>query len=123
MDKLSHVMLYVDNLDKAVNFWTDILEFIIIEESPLQDGFKSFSVAPNKNSATSISLIEKEFMKKYSPDVSLETPSLMFKENNFDALYAKLKRENLTGHDIIEMSGSRVFNFHDGQGNYFAVSD
>lgn len=47
----------------------------------------------------------------------------MFKENNFDALYAKLKRENLTGHDIIEMSGSRVFNFHDNQGNYFAVSD
>lgn len=40
--------------------------FKIIEESPLQDEFKSFSVAPNKNSETSISLIEKEFMKKYS---------------------------------------------------------
>lgn len=30
---------------------------------------------------------------------------------------------NLTGHDIVEMNGQRVFNFQDGQGNYFAVSD
>ncbi|HDJ1307756.1 TPA: VOC family protein, partial [Staphylococcus aureus] len=27
------------------------------------------------------------------------------------------------GHDIVEMNGQRVFNFQDGQGNYFAVSD
>ncbi|HDD7852470.1 TPA: VOC family protein, partial [Staphylococcus aureus] len=25
--------------------------------------------------------------------------------------------------DIVEMNGQRAFNFQDGQGNYFAVSD
>ncbi|HDC6377481.1 TPA: VOC family protein, partial [Staphylococcus aureus] len=53
----------------------------------------------------------------------LGTPSLMFKEKNFDALYSKLNDLGLTGHDIVEMNGQRVFNFQDGQGNYFAVSD
>ncbi len=47
----------------------------------------------------------------------------MFKEKNFDALYSKLNDLGLTGHDIAEMNGRRVFNFQDGQGNYFAVSD
>ncbi|HCZ0797299.1 TPA: VOC family protein, partial [Staphylococcus aureus] len=51
------------------------------------------------------------------------TPSLMFKEKNFDALYSKLNDLGLTGHDIVEMNGQRAFNFQDGQGNYFAVSD
>lgn len=67
--------------------------------------------------------MEKEFIKKYSPGVNLGTPSLMFKASNFDELYTKLKDMGLTGHDIIEMSGTRVFNFQDGQGNYFAVSE
>ncbi|MBH4888767.1 VOC family protein [Staphylococcus aureus] len=64
-----------------------------------------------------------EFIEKYSPEVNLGTPSLMFKEKNFDALYSKLNDLGLTGHDIAEMNGRRVFNFQDGQGNYFAVSD
>ena len=38
----------------------------------------------------------------------------MFKEK-FDALYSKLNDLGLTGHDIVEMNGQRVFNFQDGQ--------
>ncbi|MEB6037429.1 VOC family protein [Staphylococcus pseudoxylosus] len=123
MEKLNRVMLYVDDQAKAVEFWTDILGFVVVSEEEMAEGFKAVEVAPNHNVETSISIIEKEFMEKYSPEVSVTTPSLMFKEKNLDALYEKLKEKGLTGHDIIEMSGTRVFNFQDGQGNYFAVSD
>ncbi|MDW8544126.1 VOC family protein [Staphylococcus sp. mip270_02] len=123
MEKLNQVMLYVDDQAKSVEFWTDILGFVIISEEEMAEGFKAVEVAPNHNVETSILIIEKEFMEKYSPEVSVTTPSLMFKEKNLDALYEKLKEKGLTGHEIIEMSGTRVFNFQDGQGNYFAVSD
>lgn len=123
MEKLDQVMLYVDDQAKAVEFWTDILGFVVVSEEEMAEGFKAVEVTPNHNVETSISIIEKEFMEKYSPEVSVTTPSLMFKEKNLDALYEKLKEKGLTGHDIIEMSGTRVFNFQDGQGNYFAVSD
>ncbi|MBM2658085.1 VOC family protein [Staphylococcus pseudoxylosus] len=123
MEKLNQVMLYVDDQAKSVEFWTDILGFVVVSEEEMAEGFKAIEVAPNHNVETSISIIEKEFMEKYSPEVSVTTPSLMFKEKDLDALYEKLKEKGLTGHDIIEMSGTRVFNFQDGQGNYFAVSD
>ena len=123
MEKLNRVMLYVDDQAKAVEFWTDILGFVVVSEEEMAEGFKAIEVAPNNDVETSISIIEKEFMEKYSPEVSVTTPSLMFKEKDLDALYEKLKEKGLTGHDIIEMSGTRVFNFQDGQGNYFAVSD
>ncbi|RQM85424.1 glyoxalase/bleomycin resistance/extradiol dioxygenase family protein [Staphylococcus xylosus] len=123
MEKLNQVMLYVDDQAKSVEFWTDILGFVVVSEEEMAEGFKVIEVAPNHNVETSISIIEKEFMEKYSPEVSVTTPSLMFKEKDLDALYEKLKEKGLTGHDIIEMSGTRVFNFQDGQGNYFAVSD
>ncbi|MEB6170563.1 VOC family protein [Staphylococcus pseudoxylosus] len=123
MEKLNQVMLYVDDQAKSVKFWTDILGFVVVSEEEMAEGFKAIEVAPNHNVETSISIIEKEFMEKYSPEVSVTTPSLMFKEKDLDALYEKLKEKGLTGHDIIEMSGTRVFNFQDGQGNYFAVSD
>lgn len=32
-------------------------------------------------------------MNQYSPEVNLGTPSLMFKEKDFDALYEKLKEK------------------------------
>lgn len=123
MEKLNQVMLYVDDQAKSVEFWTDILGFVVVSEEEMAEGFKAIEVAPNNDVETSISIIEKEFMEKYSPEVSVTTPSLMFKEKDLDALYEKLKEKGLTGHDIIEMSGTRVFNFQDGQGNYFAVSD
>ncbi|MGW7776554.1 VOC family protein [Staphylococcus xylosus] len=123
MEKLNQVMLYVDDQAKSVEFWTDILGFVVVSEEEMAEGFKAVEVAPNENVETSISIIEKEFMEKYSPEVSVTTPSLMFKEKDLDALYEKLKEKGLTGHEIIEMSGTRVFNFQDGQGNYFAVSD
>ncbi|MCU7557876.1 VOC family protein [Macrococcus capreoli] len=123
MDKLNQVMLYVDDLESAVKFWTETLNFVIVQETEMPDNYKAVEVAPNENVETSITLFDKAFIKKYSPEVSTETPSLMFKETNFDALYDKLKALNLTGHDIIDMGGVRVFNFQDGQGNFFAVSE
>lgn len=116
-------MIYVDGQEKAVDFWTEVLNFVIISEETMAEGFKALEVASSKQVETSLSIIEKEFMEKYSPEVNLGTPSLMFKEEKFDELYEKLKEKDLTGHDVIDLSGTRIFNFHDGQGNYFAVSD
>ncbi|SUK26059.1 Glyoxalase/bleomycin resistance protein/dioxygenase superfamily protein [Staphylococcus aureus] len=94
-----------------------------VSETPLAEDYVAVEVSPTKDAETSLTIMAKEFIEKYSPEVNLGTPSLMFKEKNFDALYLKLNDLGLTGHDIVEMNGQRVFNFQDGQGNYFAVSD
>lgn len=123
IEKLNQVMLYVDDQEKAVNFWKDTMDFVVKSEGELPDGFKSVEIAPSEENETSFVLFDKAFIKKYSPEVSLETPSLMFKASNFDELYNSLKEKGLTGHDIIDMPEGRVFNFHDTQGNYFAIME
>lgn len=89
MEKLNQVMLYVDDQAKSVEFWTNILGFVVVSEEEMAEGFKAVEVAPKNDVETSISIIEKEFMKKYSPEISVTTPSLMFKEKELDALYKK----------------------------------
>lgn len=108
---------------KSESIWTETLEFVVVSETPLAEDYVAVEVSPTKDAETSLTIMAKEFIEKHSPEVNLGTPSLMFKEKNFDALYSKLNDLGLTGHDIVEMNGQRVFNFQDGQGNYFAVSD
>ena len=122
MEKLNQVMLYVDDQSKAVDFWKNTMGFAVLSEEALAEGYKAVEIALIMK-LKHLSLLWKRIYKKYSPGVNLGTPSLMFKASNFDELYTKLKDMGLTGHDIIEMSGTRVFNFQDGQGNYFAVSE
>lgn len=102
MEKLNQVMLYVDDVDKAKAFWTETLEFVVISETPLAEDYVAVEVSPTKDAETSLTIMAKEFIEKYSPEVNLGTPSLMFKEKNFDALYSKLNDLGLTGHLYID---------------------
>ena len=90
MEKLNQVMLYVDDVEKAKAFWTETLEFVVVSETPLAEDYVAVEVSPTKDAETSLTIMAKEFIEKYSPEVNLGTPSLMFKEKNFDALYSKL---------------------------------
>ncbi|MGA9225091.1 MAG: VOC family protein, partial [Mesobacillus sp.] len=51
------------------------------------------------------------------------TPSLMFFSENLDQLHSDLSNKNITVGDIVNMPSGRVFNFADGEENYFAVME
>src|SRR5699024_7147926 len=97
MEKLNQVMLYVDDQSKAVDFWENTMGFAVLSEAAVAEGYKAVEIAPNNEVETSISIMEKEFIKKYSPGVNLGSPSLMFKAYNLDELYTQLKDMGLTG--------------------------
>jgi lactoylglutathione lyase len=121
INKLGQVMVYVNDQDKAVKFWTEIAGFEVIAEEDNGEGFRWIEIAPTKESETSIILHNKEFIAKMSPGLNLGTPSLMFFTDNLDDLYRKLTSENITVGEMVNMPGGRVFNFADYEENYFAV--
>ncbi|MGI2315377.1 VOC family protein, partial [Staphylococcus cohnii] len=47
MEKLNQVMLYVDDQSKAVDFWKNIMEFVVLSEEALAEGYKAVEIAPN----------------------------------------------------------------------------
>lgn len=120
---LGQVMLYVNNQDESLQFWTEKAGFSLLSKEDNGEGMKWFVVAPTNDAQTSIVLHNKELVAKMSPGVNLETPSLMFFSENIDKLYNDFSEKNITVGEIVNMPGGRVFNFADNEENYFAVME
>ncbi|MBW3112457.1 VOC family protein [Bacillus sp. MCCB 382] len=123
INKVGQIMVYVDNQDAAVQFWTEKVGFTVKAEEDNGQGMRWIEVAPTKDVETSIILHNKEFVAKMSPGLNLGTPSLMFFTDRLDEFYTDLSNKNVTVGEIVEMPGGRVFNFADGEENYFAVME
>ncbi|UQW96959.1 VOC family protein [Rummeliibacillus sp. G93] len=123
INNVGQIMLYVDDQDKAKEFWTEKVGFSVISEEDNGQGMKWIEIAPTKEAETSIILHNKELIAKMSPELNLGTPSLMFFSNNFDGLYRDLSNKHVTVGEIVNMPSGRVFNFADSENNYFAVME
>ena len=123
ISKVGQIMLYVNNQDDAVNFWTEKAGFSVISEEDNGQGMRWIEIAPTKGAETSIILHNKEFVAKMSPGLNLGTPSLMFFSENLDKLYDDLSSKNIKVGEIVNMPSGRVFNFADNEENYFAVME
>ena len=122
--KLGQVMVYVDDQDKAVQFWTEKAGFVVIaDEGSEESGIRWVEIAPSKDSETTIVLHDKEVVSKMSPDLHLGTPSLMFYSDQLEKLYASFSENGVTIGELVNMPTGRVFNFADDEGNYFAVME
>ena len=120
---LGQVMLYVNNQDEAVKFWTEKVGFKVIAEEDNGQGMRWIEVAPTNEAETSIVLHNKELIAKMQPELHLGTPSLMFLSKNLDELYSNLSNKNVAVGEIVTMPFGRVFNFADSENNYFAVKE
>lgn len=120
INRLGQIMLYANDQDAALAFWTEKVGFALIAEQS-GEGMRWFEVAPAKDSETSIVLHNKELVAKFSPEVNLGTPSLMFYSNELDELYRSLSDKGVTVGELVAMPFGRVFNFADHENNYFAV--
>jgi len=123
ISKVGQIMLYVNNQDEAIKFWTEKVGFSMISEENNGQGMRWIEVAPTKDAETCIILHNKEFVAKMSPGMNLGTPSLMFFTENLDGLYSDLSNKNVKVGEIVNMPSGRVFNFADDEDNYFAVME
>jgi lactoylglutathione lyase len=119
---VGQIMLYVNNQEESVKFWTEKAGFTMLSEHD-NGAMKWFVIAPSKDAQTSIVLHNKELVAKFSPGVNLETPSLMFFTKDLDQLYNDYKDKNITVGEIVNIPDGRVFNFADNEDNYFAVTE
>ena len=123
INKVGQIMLYVNNQDETVAFWTEKVGFSVISEVKNGQGLRFIEIAPTKESETSIILHNKEFIAKMEPELNLNTPSLMFFSENIDNLYKDFSDKNITVGEMVTMPTGKVFNFADNEGNYFAVME
>ncbi len=65
-------MLYVNNQDEALQFWTEKVGFSVISEEDNGQGMRWIEIAPTKEAETSIILHNKELIAKMQPELNLE---------------------------------------------------
>lgn len=114
------VMIYVNDVSAAIDFWTE-LGFIIIEKQEL-DGTLVVEIAASNDAQTHFVLYDREFIERHSPEVATNSPSIMFVSNQIFDLYKKLVTMDVEVGELIQMEEQMVFNFADPDGNYYAVS-
>lgn len=105
--QVGQIMLYVNNQDDAVNFWTEKAGFQVIAEEDNGQGMRWIEVAPSKEAETSIILHNKEWVEKMSPGLNLGTPSLMFFTENIEQLYSDFSNKNITVGEMVDMPAGR----------------
>jgi lactoylglutathione lyase len=123
ISKIGQIMLYVNDQDVAVKFWTEKMGFVVKAEEDNGTGFRWIEIAPSLESETSIVLHNKDFVAKMSPGLNLGTPSLMFYSENLEEFRSDLSNKNVFVGEIVNMPSGRVFNFADDEENYFAIME
>lgn len=78
INKVGQIMLYVNNQDETLKFWTEKVGFTVVSQQDNGQGMKWIEIAPTKEAETSIVLHNKELIAKMQPELNLGTPSLMF---------------------------------------------
>jgi len=123
INKVGQIMLYVNNQEEVLRFWTEKVGFVVISEVDNGQGMRWMEIAPSKEAETSIILHNKELIAKMQPELNLNTPSLMFISDDLDKLHKDFSDKGITVGEIVNMPSGRVFNFADNENNYFAVME
>lgn len=116
-------MLYVRDLDENAKFWKEKMGFERVEKVAWLDGDYIYIVSPLMNSEVQFVLQNKTKIEKLSPELNLQTPSVMMQTENIDKLYQRLIKNGVKANPIVEIKGLRFFNFSDNEDNYFAIKE
>lgn len=118
--QIGQVMLYVNDQDVAVKFWTEKVGFVVVAEQE-EAGMRWIEIAPTKEAQTSFVLHNKEIIAKMQPELNLGTPSIMFYADKIEDMYQDFQAKGIKVGDLVMMPMGRVFNFADPENNYFAL--
>ncbi|PHK48559.1 VOC family protein [Staphylococcus edaphicus] len=122
INRLDEVMIYVYDHDKAIAFWTQHLGFNVADDTE-EMNMRVVKLTPEDDAQTAIVLQDKAKVDAMDMGVSTDTPSLIFATTQFDELFHRLKDNQVTVGDIMDLPMGRVFNFADEENNYFAVKE
>jgi uncharacterized glyoxalase superfamily protein PhnB len=120
MQKLMHISLLVKNYDEAIQYYTQQLNFELIEDTPLSDTKRWVLVAP-PGSAGCCLLLAKAANKEQESRIGNQTGGRVFlflHTDNFDRDFENLKAKGVTiKRGPIEEPYGRVAVFEDLYGN------
>lgn len=119
---IGQVMVYVDDLEAAVQFWKEQVGFEQVERQE-KGGQISYRIAPKKDSEVALVLHDRLLVRSQQPEMNLGTPSLLLETRDLAATHAAFVEKGIVTQPIVELGDMKVFAFCDREGQYFAVRE
>lgn len=123
VQSLGQVMLYVRDLDANAAFWREQAGFERVEKIVAADGSYVYVVAPLQTSEVQLVLQDKTKIEAQHPELHFGTPSLLMQTDDLEKVHRRFVAQGVHANPIVTMSGMKVFNFSDNEGNYFAIKE
>lgn len=118
--KISHITIVVDDYDRAIEFYTKNLNFVLLEDTKIDEAKRWVKIAPNKNSEFSLLLAKasNELQKSRIGNQTGGRVFLFLNTNDFEKDYENLqnRKVKIIREPKIESYG-KVLVFEDCYGN------
>jgi predicted lactoylglutathione lyase len=114
-------MLYVKDVNAIAKFWKRV-GFVELDRQFIMDS-ETVVIAPSETSDARLQLFDIEFIKRVSPEVADNKPSLLMLVDELEKWHAKIKGIATNVGDIQDNGGKGAFNFSDPEGTYFAFGE
>ena len=109
-------MIYVDDVDMSVEFWTEEFGAQVVARQTLNGGYQNVII--KVSAEMELSIFPKDYIQIYAPEIPETVPSLMFFSEDFYHLHEEI----LSASEISEVNGVLTFNFQDPEGNMFVMA-
>lgn len=117
--KVSYVVLYVNDVDACLSFWTEKVG--MVEKSRMQAGDFFIPKIGFADQDFSFELVPLALMQNNPDGLDLATPSIAFRVDNLEQTRATLVSNGVETSNIGEHSGMQTFAFADNENRWFAV--
>jgi len=123
INKIGKITIYVDDQEKAKEFWTKKMNFVIKLEQPMVPNMKWLEVGPSEDEFTTFILYEKKLMLSQNPKANVFHPGVMLSTSNIEGTYAEIKANGVEVEELMIMPYGMMFKFKDQDNNEYLVRE
>ena len=123
INKIGKITIYVNDQEKAKEFWTTKMNFIVKLEQPMGPNMKWLEVGPSEDEFTTLILYDKKLMLSQNPKANVGHPGIMLSTSSIEDTYAELKSNGVEVEELMIMPYGMMFNFKDQDRNDYMVRE
>jgi len=123
INKIGKITIYVSNQEKAKEFWTKKMNFVIKLEQPMGPNMTWLEVGPSEDEFTTFIIYEKKLMLSQNPKANVAHPGIMLSTSNIEGTYSEMKANGVEVEELMIMPYGMMFKFKDQDSNEYLVRE
>jgi len=123
INRIGKITIYVNSQEKAKEFWTKKMNFVVKLEQEMGPNMKWLEVGPNEDEFTTFIIYEKKSMLTQNPKANVSHPGIMLSTDNIESTYSEMKSNGVEVEEMMIMPYGMMFKFTDQDNNEYMVRE